>query len=90
MSDDLKPNKKIATRRFAWIAGILCVACCTVPLIVIAMGTATLAGLAVYSEKIAIAAAALGVATWLIYKRARNKQPPSCDLDCSCRPEKNG
>ena len=85
MSNDLKPET--TARRFAWIAGILCVGCCAVPLIGIAMGSAAVAGLAVYSEKIALAAAAMGLIAWLIYTRIRSQQAPSCDLDCGCRPK---
>lgn len=88
MSNDLNSKPKTTSRRLAWVAGILCVGCCAVPLIGIAMGSAAVAGLAVYSEKIALAAAAMGLVAWLIYKRARNQQAPSCDLDCGCRPKK--
>lgn len=84
-----KDHPKTA-HRIAWIAGMLCVACCTVPLVGLAMGSAALAGLAVYSEKAVIVVAAVGLAAWLIYRRTRNKPAPSCDLDCGCRPEKKG
>ena len=87
MSNNLNPKPKTTTRRLAWVAGILCVGCCAVPLIGIAIGSATLAGLAVYSEKIALAAAAMSLVAWLIYKRIRSQQSPSCDLDCSSRPK---
>ena len=90
MSNDLKPKMSSPARRIAWATGILCVACCAVPLAGIAMGSAAIAGLAVYSEKAAIVVAALGLAAWLIYKRVRTKPAPSCDLDCGCRPEKKG
>ena len=87
MSNDLNSKPKNTSRRMAWVAGILCVGCCAVPLVGIAIGSAAVAGLAVYSEKIALAAAAMGLVAWLIYKRARNLQAPSCDLDCGCRPK---
>ena len=86
MSNDLNP--KTTVRRFAWLAGILCIGCCAVPLVGMAMGSAAIAGLAVYSEKVAIAAAAMGLVAWLIYRRTRRQAAPSCDLDGSCRPKK--
>ena len=73
-------------KRIAWTTGILCVSCCAIPFIGVAVGSATLAAFAVYSEKVAVVVLAVGVAL-LAYKRFTRKTPPSCDLDCSCRPE---
>ena len=71
--------------RIAWVAGILCVACCAIPFVGIAVGSATLAATALYSEKAAVAVAAIGAAL-LAYKRITRKTAPSCDLDCDSRP----
>ena len=82
---DLKNSKSSNLGRIAWATGILCVACCAVPFIGIAIGSATLAAFAIYSEEAAIAIAVLG-ATLLAYKLYPRSQAPSCDLDCGCRP----
>ena len=71
------------SNRAARITGILCAACCTVPLVAIAIGSATLAGLAVYLEETALVAAVMGLAFFL-YKRVTRKTSPSCALDCAC------
>jgi nitrate reductase gamma subunit len=73
--------------RIAWFTGLACVACCAVPWLAIAVGSSTLAGLAIYSEKAAAAVALLGVFA-LIYKRLTRKSGPACDLDAGCGPAK--
>ena len=84
MSNDLNSKPKTTTRRLAWVAGILCAGCCAVPLVGIAMGSAAVAGLAVYSEKIALAAAAVSLVAWLVYTRTRSQRAASYDLECGC------
>ena len=68
----------------AW-TGILCVACCTLPLIGLATGSAVLAGLAIYSEK-AVVAVLMLAAIALGYLFFLRKKPRSCDLDCGSKP----
>ncbi len=80
------PTGKSNPKRIAWTTGILCVSCCAIPFIGVAVGSATLAAFAVYSEKVAVVLLAVGIAL-LAYRRFPRKIPPSCDLDCSCRPE---
>lgn len=76
------------TRTTAWVAGILCVACCVVSLAGLAVGSATLAALALYFETAAIAAVVLGIALF-IYKLASRRKASSCAINCGCRPTTN-
>jgi hypothetical protein len=76
-----------ATTRIIWLTGIACVACCAVPLLGITIGSATIAGLAMYSEKAAAAVAAIGVGV-LIFKRMTRKAGPACNLQGNCAPDK--
>lgn len=63
------------------VASILCVACCSVPLISVFVSTATLAMIADYLEPVAVAISGLGVAL-LMYELVVNKKP--------CQPHKQG
>ena len=82
----IAPNRRnTAVSRIALATGILCVACCAVPMIGVAVGSAAIAGLAVYSEKAAAAVAVLGI-TFLVFRRVTRRAAPSCDLDCGSRP----
>ena len=82
---DLKNSKPSSLSPIAWATGTLCIACCTIPFIGIAVGSATLAAFAIYSEEAAIAIAVLG-ATLLAYKFYFRRKAPSCELDGGCRP----
>lgn len=75
------------TRRILWTTGALCVACCALPAIGLAIGSATLAGLAIYAEQAALAVLALGLA-WLAWRRLLSKAAPACDIDCARGPGK--
>jgi hypothetical protein len=81
-----KPKASI-TQRIVWITGVACVACCAIPLLGIAVGSASVAALAVYSEKAAAVVALVGVAV-LVVKRLTCKPAPSCDVDGPCAPAK--
>ena len=85
---DLSKIKYSNFSRIAWTIGALCVACCAAPLIGVAIGSATLAAFAFYSEGAAIAIAVLGT-TLLAYKFISRRRAPSCDLDCSRRPKQD-
>ena len=78
-------NKHSGLKRIASWAGVLCIACCTLPLIGLAIGSVGLAGLAIYSEK-AVVVVLIVAAAWFAYTHYVRKNPPSCDLDCGCRP----
>ena len=82
---DLKNATPFSSSRFVWATGALCVACCAAPFIGTAIGSATLAALALYSEGVVIAIAILG-ATWLAYKFIFRRKAPACNLDCHGRP----
>jgi glucan phosphoethanolaminetransferase (alkaline phosphatase superfamily) len=79
-SQDPAPTAK----RLAWLSGILCVLCCTIPILGVAVGSATLAGAAAFFESAAaafVAAAGVLLAVWL-YRRRR---APACHLHCGCK-----
>jgi hypothetical protein len=78
-----------AGRRIAWIVGAACIACCTVPVLGVAVGSATLAGLAVYSERAAVLVALLGAALWL-WRRSRRRAGPNCEISGRCKPTRRG
>ena len=80
-----KSVKPASFNRIAWTTGALCIVCCTVPFVGIAMGSAALAAFSFYSEGAAIAIAIL-VVMLLAYKYISRKKTPSCDLGCSCHP----
>jgi hypothetical protein len=86
MSNASKPKTSFISRT-AWMTGIACVACCAIPLIGIAMGSAAVAGLSLYSEKAAFVVAVAGVAV-VLFRRFTRQQSPSCNLDGSCGPGK--
>lgn len=83
MSDFLKA-KPSSRSRIAWVTGILCVACCAVPFVGVAMGSATLAAFVFYWEGAAIAFAILGVA-WVVYALISRREASSCCLNCGQR-----
>lgn len=87
MSKITKPRFSVVNR-IALASGIACAACCAVPLIAILVGSATVAGLAIYSEKAAAAFAVLGISV-LLFRRLK-KKASSCDVDGSCTPDKTG
>jgi predicted cobalt transporter CbtA len=68
-----KPKASM-TQRIVWITGVACVACCAIPLLGIAVGSASVAAL-------------VGVAV-LVVKRLTCKPAPSCDVDGPCAPAK--
>jgi len=79
-------NKKPAlTANVLGFLGIgLCALCCAIPIFGIIGGAGLLAGLAVYTEKIALillvaSLAAFGLAGY------RRKKAPACDIDCECK-----
>ena len=83
---NIPSGSRTGQKRIAWITGLLCAACCAVPVAALVLGSASLAALAVYPDKVAIAVLAAGL-TLLAYAHYRRNKNPSCDLDCSFRPE---
>jgi len=82
--DEKTPANSIG-KRIAWTVGIACVACCAIPSMGIAIGSASIAGLAIYSEKAAAGIAVIGLGYW-IYQRLTRRTGPACDIAGSCRP----
>ena len=83
----LPATKNTGVSRVAWVTGMLCVACCALPLAGLALGSAALAGLAVYSERTAAGVALGGLLVLIVRHIRRRRAAPSCDLDCSARPK---
>lgn len=79
-----EPRTSFAAR-IALLTGIACVACCAIPLLGLAIGSAAIAGLAVYSETAAMAVAAIGVGI-LLFKRLTRQSGPTCAVDSPCGP----
>jgi hypothetical protein len=84
VKDERTPGISLG-KRIARITGVACVACCAIPSLGIAIGSASIAGLAMYSEKAAAAIAVIGLA-FLIFNRLTRRTGPACEIDGSCRP----
>lgn len=68
-------------KRLAWSAAALCVGCCAIPVVAVAVGFTAIAGLGVYMEQ-----AALGffvASLVLFFVVLIGKRNPSCKLDCA-------
>ncbi len=74
----------LSPKRLAWFTGAACVACCTLPLLALALGSTALTGLAFFLEPLA-AGLALATAALLAWRAWRKRQAPACDLDCADR-----
>lgn len=75
------PDKNEKPENNFIVASILCVACCSVPLISVFVSAATLAMIADYLEPVAVAISGLGIAL-IMYELVINKKP--------CQPHKRG
>ena len=73
----------LTTKRLAWSAVAACVGCCTIPVVALAIGFTSIAGLGVYFEQAATGffVAALALFLYGVYR----KKQPSCRTDCSCK-----
>ena len=72
--------------RIALTTGIACVACCAVPLLGSVVGSAAIAGLALYSERAAIVVVVIGAGI-LLFRRLTRKSGPACAVDGPCGPD---
>ena len=81
----IKTAKPSSPRRKVWVMGILCAACCAVPLVGIAFGSAAIAALSTFSVGAAIAVAVVG-GTLLAYKYIFRRKASACDIGCDCHP----
>ncbi|MDZ7921477.1 hypothetical protein [Rhodoferax sp.] len=75
------PRFSISPRALAWFTGSACVACCTLPLLALALGSTALTGLAFFLEPVA-AVLAIATAALLAWRWWQKRQAPACDLDC--------
>lgn len=73
----------LTTKRLAWSAVAACVGCCTIPVVALAIGFTSIAGLGVYFEQAATGffVAALSLFLYGVYR----KRPQACSMDCSCK-----
>jgi hypothetical protein len=74
----------IPPRLLIWFTGSACVACCTLPLLALALGSTALTGLAFFLEPLA-AGLAIATAALLAWRWWVKRQAPSCDLNCNSR-----
>lgn len=75
----------LSSRGLAWFTGAACVACCTLPMLALALGSTALTGLAFLLEPLA-SGLALATAALLAWRAWRKRQAPACALDCARRP----
>ena len=71
-------------RVLSWFTGAACVACCTLPLLALALGSTALTGLAFFLEPLA-SALAIATAALLAWRWWVKRQAPACGLDCESR-----
>lgn len=65
----------------------LCALCCLLPILGIVGGTGLLAMLSFYAEKIAMILLIISGGLFAFWLYKKNQPPPSCSIDCSCKPE---
>lgn len=78
----------LTPKRLAWSAVAACVGCCTIPVVALALGLTSIAGLGVYFEQAATGffVAALALFLYGVYR----KKQRSCSIDCSCKGASSG
>lgn len=74
----------LSSRGLAWFTGAACVACCTLPVLALTLGSTALTGLAFFLEPLA-SGLALATAALLAWRAWRKRQAPACHLDCADR-----
>ncbi len=74
----------LSPRTLAWFTGTACVACCTLPMVALALGSTALTGLAFFLEPLA-SVPAIATAALLAWRWWAKRQTPACDLDCESR-----
>lgn len=79
-------SKRIAV----WLAGSLCIACCSIPLLGILSGAMVLGSWALYLENVIAVLLVLAVSGFLLYKYVSRKSAAACRLDCNSNVKKNG
>lgn len=82
------PHKNINTKRLAWVTALLCIGCCSIPIVLgLGLGFSALAGLTVYFESAALGMlmVTLGVFVYMKYKQRKESPAASCEVDCGCK-----
>lgn len=65
----------------------LCALCCALPIIGIVSSAGILATVALYAEKIATVLLIISAASFAIWQYKKKQAPPSCSVDCDCKPK---
>ena len=85
--DDHPPTSASArSTALAVIAGLACLACCLVPVLLTAgvLGGAAWIALGRWMPSIALALAAAAGLVWVTARRRRGRRPAGCGTDCRC------
>jgi heme/copper-type cytochrome/quinol oxidase subunit 4 len=73
-----------------YVIGALCVACCAVPILLIAsVGTFGLSFFTTRIEIIVIAGVSLATVFFFHFKKKKHVHSNTCDIDCKCGETKN-
>ena len=74
------------SRALAGVAGLACLACCLIPILVTigVLGGAAWIGLGRWLPTIALALAAAAGLVWVTARRRRGRRPAGCGTDCRC------
>jgi membrane protein implicated in regulation of membrane protease activity len=84
-------KSKSMAKKLGWIGIALCGLCCTLPIIGVAFGIASITALSVYLEKIGIVILGItGFMFWYAWYNKRKKEKEcgtSCEIDCECKTE---
>lgn len=83
METDQEPKNKLF-KTFAWISGLLCVLCCSLPILAVVIGISTLTALTLFLKKFSLVFLLLAVASfavWYIQKR----RAASCNINCASK-----
>jgi len=80
---DFSKLKSSAAARLAVLTGLACVACCSMPLLGAALGSALVAGLGWYFDLAAMVLAGLAVGAFML--SILKRKPAACDIDGACK-----
>lgn len=74
---------RLTPKRLALSTAALCVGCCAIPVVGLALGFSAVAGLGIYFERAAVGFLVAGVLLFTYMKvKGRNA---ACTVDCSCK-----
>lgn len=84
MTDESK-SRAAHGKLMIWLVGGACAACCAFPVLGVIMGSAAMAGLAMFFERAALGVAAIAAGI-LLFKWLVRKPGPACKCAGACRP----